>query len=240
MEGITALKSRWGWLVVLGLLIFAWANSEDFSFPDLLICVGALGFPVAGFALFRPVSSLWMTTKATAGIGLGVAFALMMVGAGLQPEPTAEEIAARNAEREERQRQRDAEQEARRAQIEAERQRAIEERRSDVTFAQIDALFGVEGTLTDLQKEAQWKRYEGKCVTWTGRLADLGEGVWGGLELGFKHKRHTLTADVQVKAPDSLKSQLMTWQKGNRYTYEATLREYGGAILPITADWGCE
>ena len=32
----------------------------------------------------------------------------------------------------------------------------------------------------------------------------------------------------------------MKWKQGSRYTYRATLQSYPGAIMPITADWGCE
>ena len=57
---------------------------------------------------------------------------------------------------------------------------------------------------------------------------------------GMKHLKTTLPYDVLVDTPSSEKTKLMTWQQEKRYTYRATLKRYGGVIMPISADWGCE
>ena len=109
-----------------------------------------------------------------------------------------------------------------------------------VTFEEIHELFGIDGRYsTDLQKEEAWKQYKGRCVEWTGELNHLSEGWFGGLTIGMKHLDTTLTYDVLIDAPSSLKNKLLRWHKGERYTYRGQLVAYGGAILAITVDWGC-
>ena len=113
---------------------------------------------------------------------------------------------------------------------------------SDITFEEIYGLFHAGGTLTDLQKDANWGRYEGKCVKWEGELAHLDESLFGfgDISIGFKHRPETFTYDVLVSAPASMKSTLLTMEQGARYAYRARLDNYPGAIMPLTADWGCE
>ena len=100
--------------------------------------------------------------------------------------------------------------------------------------------FSPESKWTDLRKKEEWKKYKGKCVVWEGELAYLEQGWFGGLSVGFKHLPHTFTYDVLVSAPRSVKDRLMQWEQGATYKYKATLKDYGGAILPISTDWGCE
>ena len=110
----------------------------------------------------------------------------------------------------------------------------------EITFEEINDLFGAGAKLTDLQKKEYWKKYDGQCVEWTGVLVHLDEGWLGGINIGMRHLRSTFTYDVLIEAPDSEREHFMTWAIDNRYTYRATLDRYGGAIMPITADWGCE
>ena len=111
---------------------------------------------------------------------------------------------------------------------------------SDITFAEIHELFGSDKQLTDLQKKDRWKKYDGQCVEWTGTLVHLDTGLFGGLNIGMKHLEQTFTYDVLISAPTSEKDRFMSWTVGQRYTYRVTLDRYGGVIMPITADWGCE
>ena len=111
---------------------------------------------------------------------------------------------------------------------------------SNVTFKQVNRLFAYDSGLTDLQKEEEWKNYRGLCVEWTGELAYLESGFLGGISIGMKHLGSTLTYDVLIETPSSQKEVLLSWRKGTRHTYRATLVNYGSAILPILVDWGCE
>ncbi len=113
-------------------------------------------------------------------------------------------------------------------------------RPSSISFDEVHGQFSSEGNLTDLQKDRAWRNYEGKCVQWTGELTYLDERFFGGFVIGFRHRRDTFTYDVLVDAPGSLEETLLGWVQGSSYTYTATLRSYGGVILPISADWGCD
>ena len=113
-------------------------------------------------------------------------------------------------------------------------------RPSTITFDEVHGQFSSGSNLTDLQKDRAWRNYEGKCVQWTGELVYLDERFFGGFAIGFRHRRDTFTYDVLVDAPRSLEDTLLGWVQGRSYTYVATLKSYGGVILPISADWGCD
>lgn len=110
---------------------------------------------------------------------------------------------------------------------------------SGVSFEDVNQKFGTDSRLTDLQKKEEWKKYQGQCVEWTGELTYVSEGFLGGISLGFKHVPITLTYDVLISAPRSVRDMALRMEKGAHYRYRATLRSYGGAILPISADWEC-
>ena len=67
---------------------------------------------------------------------------------------------------------------------------------SDISFEEIDELFGVGGSLTALQKDERWKEYKGKCVEWSGKLALL-EETFGEFRIGFKHGRVSRISPLQ-------------------------------------------
>ena len=111
---------------------------------------------------------------------------------------------------------------------------------SRIAFEEVDRKFSVRSSLTELQKDREWEDYEGKCVDWEGEVSYLDERFFGGFVIGFKHRRDTFTYDVLVTVPRSMERQMLRINQGERYTYRATLERYGGAILPISAKWGCE
>ena len=113
---------------------------------------------------------------------------------------------------------------------------------SDITFEQTYALFSADSNLTDLQKDAQWRLYEGKCVEWTGELAHLDTEFLGGdLAIGFRHLGGAFFHDyeVLVTAPRRMEDELLLWNLGERYTYRARLKSYPGLLTPFMAEWGC-
>jgi hypothetical protein len=111
---------------------------------------------------------------------------------------------------------------------------------SDISFEEIDELFGVGGSLTALQKDERWKEYKGKCVEWSGKLALL-EETFGEFRIGFKHGRvsRISLSNVWIFAPQAAKETLLDWQQGSTYVYRATLRSAPHTIVPLIADWGC-
>jgi hypothetical protein len=107
-----------------------------------------------------------------------------------------------------------------------------------VTFEEVNEKFGSHSRLTEAQKRDEWTKYQGKCVEWSGELSYVGDSFLRGRTLGFKHNSRTLTYDVLISATDNARDAAQM-KKGGRYTYRATLRKYGGPILPISVDWGC-
>ncbi|HEX2384930.1 MAG TPA: hypothetical protein VHL99_00110, partial [Candidatus Binatia bacterium] len=109
----------------------------------------------------------------------------------------------------------------------------------NVGFAEIREKFGSRSRLTEEQKREEWKKYQGRCVEWAGELSYVGDSFLRGLTLGFKHNPQTLTYDVLVSVPHEVRDAALQMKKGGRYTYRATLKKYGGPILPISMNWGC-
>ena len=107
-----------------------------------------------------------------------------------------------------------------------------------VTFEEVNEKFGSHSRLTEAQKREEWKKFQGKCVEWSGELSYVGDSFLRGRTLGFKHNPRTLTYDVLVSTSDNARD-VAQMKKGGRYTYSGTLRKYGGPILPISVDWGC-
>ena len=108
-----------------------------------------------------------------------------------------------------------------------------------VTFEEVSRKFGSHSPLTEAQKREEWKKYQGRCVEWAGELSYLGDSFIRGLTFGFKHDPRTLTYDVLVSAPDDARNAALRMKKGRHYTYRGTLKNYGGAVLPISMSWGC-
>ena len=113
---------------------------------------------------------------------------------------------------------------------------------SPITFEEVNNKFGIHSKANNLRKNHDWQTYKGKCVTWIGELVDVSDrfSAINGITLRFKHLDTTFSNDVSVAAPVSMKRDFMDLQIGEMYKYMATLENYGGAILPIQATWGCD
>lgn len=196
---------------------------------QLIGVLGALGFLVGVVCLIKPIRKVGIPTRKRALGVLGASFVVSLVGAALDPTPSQQAPSVSpgtpNVARME-------------PVVAAVLPAPIQV--AEISFDEVNAKFGVDSTLTDLQKDHEWNTYDGKCVEWTGELVYLDSGVFGGISIGFKHLSATLTYDVLVSAPGSERDNMLKMQLNKRYTYKATLDRYGGAFLPIFADWGCD
>ena len=113
--------------------------------------------------------------------------------------------------------------------------------KKEIAFDEVNTIFGSRSSRSTLWKDEMWKAYKGKCVTWVGKVVRISSryNFSGGISISFKHRASTLSQDVFVMAPMHEKAALMELEIGKMYEYKATLVDYGGAILPIQADWGC-
>ena len=97
---------------------------------------------------------------------------------------------------------------------------------SDITFEEIEQLFGIKSKLTTLQKKELFKDYKGKWVEWTGQVRSSSDS-WGSLTMSFRHQLSTWTSDVTVYFSKSAKNALMHLEKDKRVTYQGKLDDYG-------------
>ncbi len=103
----------------------------------------------------------------------------------------------------------------------------------NISFEELDKIFGKEGTLPDTEKNALWvAQYYGRYVKWTGEVAYTYLGLVKGIRIGFKHKaaqpkEDESNTDVEVvgfslkKAP-----KVMKIAEGDTVTYTAKLYSY--------------
>jgi RNA polymerase subunit RPABC4/transcription elongation factor Spt4 len=107
---------------------------------------------------------------------------------------------------------------------------------SNISWSEIDAIYGMSSKTTELQKEAEWARFEGKRVRWSGRVTEVSDSL-GQLTLQVRMNENTLTSDVLVRLRDSARSSAMQLRQGQRVTFEGTLVSWG-SILPTSLDDG--
>ncbi len=94
----------------------------------------------------------------------------------------------------------------------------------DISFFKFNALFGTEGTLTDVQKKARFDdEYKGKYVRWKCQLVDLSES----LRMQMKCDPSTFAADMYVKLRRDQEDKAMSLTKDSFVTFEAKLTGYG-------------
>lgn len=90
-----------------------------------------------------------------------------------------------------------------------------------------------------MQKAKVWKeRCEGNYVVWTGTVANVVE-TWGGnIGVGFRHKKSTVTSDVDVTFHKKYKDVLLGVEKGDRLRYGGRLEGRPGLLSGYQLDNG--
>lgn len=107
---------------------------------------------------------------------------------------------------------------------------------STVTWAEVDDIYNLKSKSTDLQKDAAWKKYQGKRVKWNGTVTSVSDS-FGSLSLQVKMNADTLTSDLLIKLKESQKSKALTLKKDDSVTFAGTLDKWG-SLLPITLNEG--
>ena len=139
LPGLTTQKRR-KWAIAFGFLVLLVGNTviqhtvpEDLREPFVgpVLSVPFLLFILAGIALIRPLPKLWLPTRKRAGYVGGLAFALLLAGSPLVPEPpppTPEELAEQAAKEKRRKVEAEARRKAKETEAEAERRAEERER----------------------------------------------------------------------------------------------------------------
>jgi hypothetical protein len=107
---------------------------------------------------------------------------------------------------------------------------------SDITWEEIDQIYNLKSSATNLQKEEAWKKYKGKKVKWQGTVSSMSE-TFGTLQLQIKMNPATLTSDLLMRLNDDQREKALKLSKGDRVTFVGVLDEWG-AIMPTTLSQG--
>ena len=107
---------------------------------------------------------------------------------------------------------------------------------SDVSWEEIDRVYNVRSSSTELQKKERWKNYEGRKVRWTGTVSSVGETL-GSMSLQLKLNPGTLTSDVLVRLKPTQRDRALQLSEGAVVTVVGVLDDWG-TLLPVTLDHG--
>jgi hypothetical protein len=107
---------------------------------------------------------------------------------------------------------------------------------SDVTWEEIDNIYNMKSTFTELQKKEHWKNYKGKKVKWSGKVTSVGE-TFGTLSLQVKLNPGTLTSDVLVRLKEGARQDAIKLSEGDPVTFVGVLNDWG-SLMPVTLDQG--
>lgn len=107
---------------------------------------------------------------------------------------------------------------------------------SNISWQTIDRIYGLRYKETELRKNEEWKRFEGKRVKWTGTVSEVSE-TFGSLAIHIKMNPGTFSSDIILTLKDSERSKAVQLQKGDPVTFTGTLQSWG-SIMPISMDDG--
>ncbi len=109
---------------------------------------------------------------------------------------------------------------------------------SSITWADYDKIYGVKSKTTDMQKEQSWKDFLGKRVAWSGEVAEVSNGAFGGLQVSIKMDKATLVSDISLELKKEYEDAASKLAKGSKISFAGTLKSYGGTFLPATLSDG--
>lgn len=107
------------------------------------------------------------------------------------------------------------------------------EREKRLSFRAVDRIFSSTGKTTDLQKKEQWPNYQGQEVTWTCRVGDVKERLFGGYALLLKCNPSTFDFDTNVIFKEEWKKELLNLKEGDKITVSGKLDSYSHAWIYI-------
>jgi phosphatidylserine/phosphatidylglycerophosphate/cardiolipin synthase-like enzyme len=106
---------------------------------------------------------------------------------------------------------------------------------SNTTFDEFDKIFGSESKLTKLEKKHLWEEeYEGKYVSWTGKVGFKGGAIYDWNKVGIIHKGSKV--DVNLKFDYSKKNKVLNLKVEDVVTYTGRLISLKGLLTPYRLD----
>ncbi len=92
----------------------------------------------------------------------------------------------------------------------------------DISFEELDKIFGQESALSSIEKNSLWVSYMGRYVKWTGDVTYTLLGFIKGTRIGFRHKQGS-DNDVEVRFSIKRALKVMKIAEGDTLTYTAKL-----------------
>ena len=106
---------------------------------------------------------------------------------------------------------------------------------SNTTFDEFDKIFGDESKLAKLEKKRLWEEeYEGKYVSWTGKVGIKGGAIYDWNKVGIIHKGSKV--DVNLKFDYSKKNKVLDLKVEDVVTYTGRLISRKGLLTPYRLD----
>ncbi|MCF6151876.1 MAG: hypothetical protein E3K38_06205 [Candidatus Kuenenia stuttgartiensis] len=93
----------------------------------------------------------------------------------------------------------------------------------DVSFGELNKLFGKESALSGAEKKAQWKEYNGRYIRWNGTVVHKGAGRVDWNRVGISHQGDEEKADVVVVFHWKMYQKVMNISQGDTITYTGKL-----------------
>ncbi|GAB61489.1 MAG: hypothetical protein DWB56_04800 [Candidatus Jettenia sp.] len=103
------------------------------------------------------------------------------------------------------------------------------------SFEDLNALFGSESSLSEIQKDEAWGKYQGKYVSWTGQIVYKNLNVASGLRIGMMQKENE---SVELKISLSKKDKILKFQDGETVVYTGRLTTRCGNNFPYILEDG--
>lgn len=101
----------------------------------------------------------------------------------------------------------------------------------DISFEELDKIFGIESALSEAEKNALWPNYMNRYVKWTGEVTQTLIGLIKGTRIGFRHKEGSET-DVEVRFGIKKATKIMGIAEGDIITYTAKLSSFPASDTP--------
>lgn len=98
--------------------------------------------------------------------------------------------------------------------------------KSDITFDELNALFGPASPLPPLLQEELFARHQGKRVTWKGTLSYVNKGEGDELFITLQHPSQIASAGVQVRFRNINRDQISNLRIGSVVEYTGKIISY--------------
>jgi len=106
---------------------------------------------------------------------------------------------------------------------------------SNITFDELDKIFGNDSKFTKLERKRMWEEeYEGKYVSWTGKVGIKGGAIYDWNKVGIIHKGSKV--DVNLKFDYSKKNKVLNLKIEDVVTYTGRLISLRGLLTPYRLD----